>query len=308
MVETGQVAHARPDGSTPRSRAIAAGYPTTEVSENIYGGTNASVNDAWNFWMNSRIHYAGMTNARYKEVGIGIARGGWGTAYVLVFGNPGGPEYVPPQAAAGKSGGAAAPPSFVVGLDAHGNIMHEIQPGDTLGDIALIYGYTWGDIPYMLELNGLTQADIRELEIGAIFLVPPKAGTYTPTPGDPAAAATPPAPEPTASATPTPEAPPTGAPEPSLSPPTATFAPPVITAVSVPVGLDAALTSTTTAAPQVVAMADVPAEALSLEQVQAAGTVVRSSGPSPWLVIGLTIQVIVLLAAGVEFIRRARRR
>ncbi|HEX2908441.1 MAG TPA: CAP domain-containing protein, partial [Phototrophicaceae bacterium] len=180
MADTGTVSHTRPDGSTPRLRAAAAGYSTTEVSENIYAGTNAGVDDAWTFWINSAIHYAGLTNGRYKEVGIGVAHTAWGAAYVLVFGNPGGPEYVPPQVNTSGSG-SGGQPSYVAGLDAQGNIMHEVQPGDTPGDIALIYGYTWGDIPRMLALNGLSEADIRELKVGSIFLVPPQAGTYTPT-------------------------------------------------------------------------------------------------------------------------------
>ena len=69
----------------------------------------------------------------------------------------------------------------MLGLDEDGNIKHEVLPGHTIGDIALFYGYTWEDIPAMLELNGLTQDDIRALQPGSVFLVPPKAGTFTPT-------------------------------------------------------------------------------------------------------------------------------
>lgn len=36
MAQTGQVSHTQADGSTPRSRAAAAGYPSNWVSENIY--------------------------------------------------------------------------------------------------------------------------------------------------------------------------------------------------------------------------------------------------------------------------------
>ena len=188
MVDTGSISHTENDGSGPRSRAINAGYVSTDVSENIYGGTNATPDAAWTFWINSAIHYRGLTNARYKEVGIGTASSSWGTAYVLVFGNPGGPAYVPPSA--NDSGGttSSAPPSYVLGVDEHGFILHEVQPDDTLGDIALIYGYTWADIPYMEAINGIT--DHYDLEIGSVFLVPPHDGTYTPTPADAAPEAT----------------------------------------------------------------------------------------------------------------------
>jgi uncharacterized protein YkwD len=182
MADTGQIVHTRPDGSTPRSRASAAGYGSGWVSENIFMGGRAGAGDAWNFWLNSPIHYAGLTNASYRDVGIGSASGASGRTFVLVFGNPGGAP-VAPQAGGNQAVSApAAPPSYVVGLDERGNIMHEVQPGDTFGDIALIYGYTWDAIPDMLALNGMTEADIRDLEVGSVILVPPQAGTYTPTP------------------------------------------------------------------------------------------------------------------------------
>lgn len=189
MASTGSISHTRPDGSGPRSRAAAYGYPSAFVSENIYGGTNATADSAWTFWINSGIHYAGMVNPNYDEVGIGVASSGWGTAYVMVFGNSGGPSIAAVRASSSGGGGASGPPSYVVGSDAHGNIMHEVQPGDTLGDIALIYGYTWDDLPAMMALNGIT--DVRDLDVGSVFLVPPKAGTYTPTPATPTVTFTP---------------------------------------------------------------------------------------------------------------------
>ena len=63
--------------------------------------------------------------------------------------------------------------------------MHEVQPEDTMGQIALIYGYTWEDIPYMLEINDMSVEDIPRLKIGSVFLVPPKDGTFTPMPPTP---------------------------------------------------------------------------------------------------------------------------
>ncbi|NWG18334.1 MAG: LysM peptidoglycan-binding domain-containing protein [Chloroflexi bacterium] len=307
MAETGSISHTRPDGSTPRSRATAYGYATTEVSENIYGGTNAGVDDAWNFWINSRIHYAGLTNLRYKEVGVGIARSDWGAAFVLVFGNPGGPAYVPPQANTG-GGESGSQPSFVAGLDSHGNIMHEVQPGDTLGDIALIYGYTWSDIPAMLALNGLSETDIRELEIGSIFLVPPQAGTYTPTAPAETAAPTVALTEPAATATLAPSGtpPPTVAPTETLPPsPTVLM---IATADSLPqVFVLVAPTDapTPTTGPQAQPVAAV---VTSAALVKTPGVVTASPRQSPWLAVGLVVQVGVLLVAGFEFIRRARRR
>src|SRR5690606_14707184 len=193
IVETGNVSHTRPDGSGPRTRALNAGYPSVQVSENVYGGSNATVNDAWTFWVNSGVHYAGLINAAYNEVGVGVAHGAWAAAYVLAFGNSGGPAPAPPQAfgesQSSSNNSAPAAPIYVVCQDEFGNITHEVQPGDTLGDIALIYGYTWDDLPAMMALNNLS--DVRDLEVGSIFLVPPKSGTFTPTPAESTPEATP---------------------------------------------------------------------------------------------------------------------
>jgi hypothetical protein len=290
MADTATVSHTRPDGSGPRTRAVNAGYGTTDVTENIYGGTNANVSDAWAFWVNSATHYRGLVNSRYQEVGIGAARSSWGATYVLVFGNPGGPAPFVPQTAGAASGsaGSNAPPSYVVGVDPRGFIMHEIQPEDTLGDIALIYGYTWDDIPYMKEINDLV--DHRSLQVGEIFLVPPHDGTYTPTPGadsPESQADTEPTSEPSA-ASPTPTATPTTQPSPA----------PLIIA-------------TAAAMPEVIALAVVPSPtpqvvaAVPTQPVLASSTI-KIGGPSPWLTVAVALQVGLLVVAVFEFIRRKR--
>ncbi len=188
MARTGKVSHQQDDGTGPRTRARNAGYSSSWVSENIYRGLQASALDAWNWWLGSPIHYAGITSPNYDNVGVGSASGEFGTAYVLVFGNSLGRAPASRANAAQLSAGVNAPaaPSFVLGLDDVGNIKHEIQTGDTIGNIALIYGYTWADIPYMLEINDMTLDDIRLIQPGSVFLVPPKDGTFTPVPVTPA--------------------------------------------------------------------------------------------------------------------------
>jgi len=195
MVNTGKVSHTQDDGSGPRARAQNAGYSSNFVSENIYMGSDSSSLTAWTFWINSPVHYAGLTSPNYNNIGIGTASGANGHAFVLVFGNSSGS--LPRSVNTGRSGSggqggneAAAPPSFVVGVDGIGNIMHEVQPGDTVGDIALIYGYTWDDVPDMLSINGMSEDDVPYLEIGSVFLVPPQDGTYTPSPAPPTTTST----------------------------------------------------------------------------------------------------------------------
>jgi hypothetical protein len=187
--------HVQADGSTPISRAAAAGFKGW-VGENVSGGTTAQRAFAW--WLSDDIHYRNMTNMYWSEVGIGIASGPRGTWYTLDFGAKVWKPNRVTAAACGSFGqttnnvksneqtsrttAVPQPPAFVVGRDEQGNIKHQVRPGDTLGHIAVTYGYTWDDIPTLLALNQMTQADFRNLKIGAIFLVPSKSGTYTPVP------------------------------------------------------------------------------------------------------------------------------
>jgi hypothetical protein len=97
LAETCNVVHTWPDGTSPQMRAAAQGYPGDHVIENIYAGTNATAADAWNFWLNSPVHYAGLTNTVDDEIGIGIAHGGLcGHAYTLDFGRSGSRSAAPP--------------------------------------------------------------------------------------------------------------------------------------------------------------------------------------------------------------------
>lgn len=310
IVETGSVSHTRPDGSGARTRAANAGYPSQQVTENIYGGSNASVNDAWTFWVNSGVHYNSLVSPNYNEIGIGIARGSWGAAYVLVFGSQGGGGWTAPQAAAAPSGGGGssgrgapannAPPSFVLGLDARGNIRHSVQQGDTLGDIALIYGYGWSDIPALMTLNNMT--DVRDLVVGSEFLVPPKNGTFTPT-VDPNT--------PTPSHTPSP-IPPTITPFVALREPTSAIPTPVPTldptyevVVYAPatIMIATAQLTATPSSPPTQAMTQVAALPTAVSGVTPPGST-GGGGLPMWIVIALGIQGMIIVGAGVEFTRR----
>lgn len=340
MANTGQISHTQADGSTPRSRASAAGYTGAWVSENIYAGTSAGVGDAWTFWLNSPIHYRGMTNPNYQEIGIASASSSWGRAFVLVFGSPGSAPYVAPSSGGGGSTSASsAPPSFVVGLDSHGNIMHEVQPEQTIGDILLTYGYTWDNLPEFLTLNHKTDADIRRLQIGEIVLVPPYGGTYTPTPypdgwptntpepedfvataiAEAAVEATAAAmkPSPTASPSRTPLPPPIDSPSPPPETQTSSEPARIATAAGVPAFLAGTSTSMSTATNAVsdaspTAIATVVAnlnrngtpQQVAVEDVVA----VSPPGESPWLIFALIFQALVIIGAGIWFVRDMRKR
>ncbi|MFW5691810.1 MAG: CAP domain-containing protein [Chloroflexota bacterium] len=290
MADSGQISHTQPDGSTPRTRAQAAGYGSSWVSENIYMGTRATVDDAWQFWMNSSIHYRGMTSDHYYNIGIASASGANGTAFVLVFGNPNTTVRVAPpvtvpesdpynfrgqgSTAAGESAAPSLPP-FVVGIDEAGNILHEVQPGQTLGDIILIYGYDWPDLQRVRDLNGFSEPEGRNLTIGQVIKIPPWEGTFTPTAPPPNVA-----PEQTAEpvsengqdTTPTSSATPTSTPQPQMtltpSVPTSTPDTPAVASAgitpTVPAAVSAEITPTNTPLP--------PAEADEAEAAWSAVT------------------------------------
>ncbi len=264
MAESGLIRHTRPDGTDLRARTRSAGYPSTWVAEIIYMG--GGVENAWNFWLGSRIHYETITGPSLQELGVGYASAGRRTAYVIVFGNPGGAAVT-----AGNSGSVAGPPSYVRGRDARGFIMHEIQPGDTLGLIALIYGYSWDDLPYMRTVNGL-EGDL--LQPGEIFLVPPADGTYTPTAGTPATA--------------------------TLEAATATAAS-TATATPRPVATSASL-------PPALALAARAPLASATPVPLAAANRVADSGAPLWVILALAAQAALLGLAAIIFALRGRRR
>jgi hypothetical protein len=326
MANTGQVSHTQSDGSTPRARAVAAGYGSTWVSENIYMGTNATAASAWSWWLNSPIHYRGITSSTNFDIGIASATGSNGAAFVLVFGNPGGipPVSINPSANA-NSGSGSSLPSFVVGMDNLGNIMHEIQPGDTLGDIALIYGYTWDILPYVREINHMTEEQGRNLEIGAVLLVPPWDGTFTPTPGGPEPTSTPPAIlNPTSEViivtllptlTPTSESQriaPTSdvAPEflADTTTPPSTPTTPVIPGTSLPPNQVAWTAATVTPTPSVtpLVVADSNAANGLIAPTTPQVVVVKEGGTSPLLYAAVVLQICLLSVAGYEFWRRRK--
>ena len=78
--------HVEDNGSTPSSRAWAAGYPGRLVSENVVGGSTATKEWGWTWWLNSPIHYQNMTLGQWTDVGIGVAQGPYGRFFTMDFG------------------------------------------------------------------------------------------------------------------------------------------------------------------------------------------------------------------------------
>jgi len=166
---TGQISHTGQGGTTPTDRAIAAGYGERSgirISENIYGGTQASADTAMDWWINSPIHFQGLTSPNYTEFGIGVVETSGINYYTLLFGTRTTSPAAPPSSGSNAGGGqtdnsssAPAPgPVFnVVPVEAaepndDGSVIHSVEEGQTVWDIAEAYNVPISEI---LALNRL---------------------------------------------------------------------------------------------------------------------------------------------------------
>lgn len=82
--------HTGLNGSTPATRANAAGYNYTYVGENIAAGY-ADFDSVINGWLGSSGHCANLMNPNYKEIGMACAKNTgstYGLYWTQVFGSP----------------------------------------------------------------------------------------------------------------------------------------------------------------------------------------------------------------------------
>lgn len=92
MITHNFVSHTGSDGSASYDRALAAGYAPygwgkAYVGENIAAGLHTPA-DAVRGWLNSPTHRANMLRPEYREIGVGMARGGaYGTYVTQNFGS-----------------------------------------------------------------------------------------------------------------------------------------------------------------------------------------------------------------------------
>ncbi len=105
--------HRQNNGSLPQDRAAAAGY-SGRVGENVVGGGTATLEWAYNWWLNSPTHYNNMLG-NWTDIGVGFSVGPYGKWYVIVFGDngsaPARPQSAPvtnPSGEQRSAGGATA--------------------------------------------------------------------------------------------------------------------------------------------------------------------------------------------------------
>ncbi|KAA3661470.1 MAG: LysM peptidoglycan-binding domain-containing protein [Chloroflexi bacterium] len=147
--------HSGYGGSTPLSRAEAAGYYGA-VSENIVGGTGMSSRQGMIWWQNSAVHYRTLVTSRYLEAGTGFATNGSENFYVLVVGSPSNTG-APPAAPQVDNSPA---PLFVTPIvkavpGEDGSIVHVVQEGQALWSLAAYYEVLLSDL---LLYNGLSDS------------------------------------------------------------------------------------------------------------------------------------------------------
>ena len=171
----GDITHSGQGGSTPHDRAVAAGYGgggTIIISENIMGGRNLSAAQAVQAWQGDAPHLGTMLNPSARDAGVGIATAGDMVYMTLDTGYKAGeanssppgiaPSAAPPTVAPPAAGTAAATVALIMPVvtatpNPDGSVIHVVQPGQVLINIAAAYNMKLSEL---LALNGLTDKSV----------------------------------------------------------------------------------------------------------------------------------------------------
>jgi len=163
QASTGTVSHTGAGGTTPKDRAIAAGYgggANIFLSEIIYGGMTATSDVAMEWWKNSSVHNTVMLTSTYSEIGAGVASNGTSTYFTAVLASVSGGTYTGSTGTTGTGDTAAAEavavaaPVVKADPKKDGSIVHVIQDGQALWTLAVVYGVA---LQTLLDLNDLPE-------------------------------------------------------------------------------------------------------------------------------------------------------
>jgi uncharacterized protein YkwD len=163
MARTYTYSHTGEGGSTPTSRAAAAGYPVGVVYENVEGGTSLTPQEAVGWWTGDSVHLGTMLLKQGVHIGAGYAENDQQQLYVLEVAWPskvaaqvpsGDGESQPDagQPATESQPVPAAAPVVRNTPGPDGSIVHEVQPGQTAWTIAAVYGVPLADL---VQINHL---------------------------------------------------------------------------------------------------------------------------------------------------------
>ncbi len=184
MASTGTVTHIGPGGTRPYQRGLNAGYPLAGqippgfFSENIQAGPGLGASDAVQAWTGDQLHLNTMLSADLQQIGAGVAQAGGMVYYVIDCARPTGsglpPAYTPGAAEDQFSGSEIIVPVTLSTPDANGDIVHVVQQGQSLWQIAIAYGVK---IDAIRALNQLPQT--YQIQPGDKLLIV-HVGTATP--------------------------------------------------------------------------------------------------------------------------------
>jgi LysM repeat protein len=180
----GSITHTGAGGSRPVDRAVAAGYGggmKIYISENIYGGNNATPQQAVTLWKGDSLHLNTMISPNYTDIGVGVAVGGNTVYYTLDAGYITGSPGAGSNPTAPVTGGSPVPtrlsiiPVQLATPGPDGSIVHIVEVGQALWNIAAAYKVPLSDL---LTWNDLTKDSF--IHPGDKIIVRP-AGTITST-------------------------------------------------------------------------------------------------------------------------------
>ncbi len=180
MAATGGIyGHSGPDGSTPKQRAVAAGYSAVFFSENWQAGIGLSPSDAVLRWQGDAPHLTTMLSPSLVEAGAGVSKAGNVIYYVLDAGSQGSSSVAGDPAVIDTTvpAGTPKPSQFMVPVivstpNMDGLVYHEVAYGQTLWSLAIAYETR---IEAIQTLNGLVGLDIypgQKLLISALGATP----------------------------------------------------------------------------------------------------------------------------------------
>lgn len=190
MASTGTVSHTGPGGITVTARLLQAGYPLAGDlslggfrSENIVAGFGMTAAAAVQSWTGDDIHLHTMLSSDLQEIGAGVAEAAGMTYYVIDTARPTGSGVPQAYTPGAESSYSAALNEIIVPVsistpDVSGNLVHVVQAGQSLWQIAIAYGVK---IDGIRALNQLPQS--YQIQPGDKLLIA-RVGTATPAPSD----------------------------------------------------------------------------------------------------------------------------
>ena len=166
LAATGTMTHTGPGGSGLTDRLLAAGYPLAgELSaggfraENITGGNESMpAQSAVDQWTGDALHLDTMLSPNLTEIGAGVAVSNGRVYYVIDCAQPttsGAPEAATSVAGSGSTAPAREAPitdAMVSTPNSNGDVIHEVQFGQTLWQLAIAYNVKIDEIK---NLNNL---------------------------------------------------------------------------------------------------------------------------------------------------------